>query len=393
MALLEILLGASLLAWCAIGVMGIWNHRATRVLTPGSLHEALPFTPRVSVLVPARNAERTLPAALNSLLKLDYPNYEVIVVDDDSTDQTPGIAEDFSRRFPEGERLKVIHNRDLPAGWTGKVHALSLAARAATGEWILATDADLVFHPAVLRVGITCAHEQAAHLVSLFPEFEYHSFWARVVLPAFSILLGIAFPLRLVNRAKSRRAIAAGAFILMRADDLRALGGYERLRSTVVEDLRIAEMFKRSGRRIYVALTRGLLRTAMYYNRGEVWEGLSRSAFEGAGCSVAKVLAGVAGAFTGVVLPWVAAFVLALRVAGLNQAQFHDPVLALAIANCVVSFLVYVPVLVFLRVPIPYAFTLPLATVFYSGVALHSALAITAGEGIRWKGRRYRPPA
>ncbi len=113
--------------------------------------------PKTSIIAAARNEEETLPTALNSLLTLDYPDYEVILVNDDSTDRTGLIAEDWTRRLESRGRLKVIHNHELPPGWTGKVHALNLAARAATGEWILTTDADVVFHPALLRLALACA--------------------------------------------------------------------------------------------------------------------------------------------------------------------------------------------------------------------------------------------
>ncbi len=94
-------------------------------------------------------------------------------------------------------------------------------------------------------------------------------------MPAFSFLLATLYPLRLVNDPRFSRALAAGAFILMRRRDLEALGGYERLQGTVVEDLRLAEMFKRNGRRIFLAMSRGLFRTRMYRNGRQLWEGLS----------------------------------------------------------------------------------------------------------------------
>ena len=109
--------------------------------------------------------------------------------------------------------------------------------------------------------------------------------WAeKVVMPAFGFLLFMLFPLRLVNDPRSSRAMAAGAFLLMRHDDLKALGGYARLRDTLIEDLRMAEIFKHNGRRTYLGVTRGVFRTRMYENWREVFEGLARSAWEGAGC-------------------------------------------------------------------------------------------------------------
>jgi len=347
--------------------------------------------PKVSIIAPARNEEGVLPEALQSFVSLDYPDYEVIVVDDGSTDSTGRIADDFAANPVSRGRVRVIHNHELPAGWGGKVHALSLAAGLAIGEWILATDADVVFQPKLLGLAVSLALEKDAQLVSLMPEIEMGGFWEKVVLPAFSLLLTFLFPPRLVNRPGFPRAIAAGAFILMRRRDLEDLGGYEAIKNVVIEDLRMAELFKKNGRRIYLAASRGLFHTKMYSGVHEMWEGLSRSAFEGVRYSVAKVLGGVVvGLWVGV-LPWIAAvLLLLLRFQSGNYAGSHIA-LALALATCLESVLIYLPVMLFLRVPVPYVFTLPLAALFYSGVSLNSMFRSLLGSGVPWKGRKYRP--
>jgi chlorobactene glucosyltransferase len=271
------------------------------------------------------------------------------------------------------------------------VHALALAARTARGEWILATDADVVFDPALLRLAMRCARREGAQLLSLVPELVFGSSVETVVMAAFSFLLFTLYPIRLVNNPNSARAIAAGAFLLMRRDDFRSLGGYERLRATVVEDLRMAELFKRNGRRIYVAFTRGLFRTRMYRSVREMWEGLTRSAFEGAGFSITKVLAGAACGVLFTVLPWVAAFTLLIHDIYLKQWPQRDSTLLLAIAACSMIFLVYSGFLIAIRTSPLYVFTLPAATLFYTAAALNSAWNSRFGQGVPWKGRRYRP--
>ena len=392
MLLLEILLGASFLLWFGLAIVLVWNARGATVLRPGRESGMPGDAPKVSIIVPARNEEEALAAALESFLKLDYPDYEVIVVDDASTDGTGQIADEWAASPSTRGRLRVIYNRELAAGWTGKVHALRLAARAATGAWILATDADVVFHPAILRLAMALARRERAQLVSLTPEFELGGFWEKVMLPAFTLLLSTLFPLRLVNDPNSPRAIAAGAFILMRREDFETLGGYEPVKTVVIEDVRMAQHFKRNGRRIYLAASRGLFRTRMYSGVGEMWEGLSRSAFEGAGFSVAKVCAGVIIGTVTSILPWVVAVVLLFRGAQIGHIPGGEAVLALALAVCLESVLIYLPVLLFLRVPAQYVFALPLAAAFYSGVSLNSMFQ-SFGAGVPWKGRRYRPPA
>ncbi len=393
MVILDVLLALAFLLWFLLAIFMVWATRGGTILRPGQLSDLGERAPKVSIIVPARNEAEALPAALDSLLKLDYPDYEVIVVDDASTDETGRVAEEWAAHPAACGRLRVIRNRELPAGWTGKVHALSLAASAATGEWILATDADIVFHPEILRLAVSLALQRGVQFVSLAPEFVLGGFWEKVVLPAFTLLLSTLFPLRLVNRPNFPRAIAAGAFILMRRKDFEALGGYEPIKNVVIEDVRMAEQFKKNGRRIYLAASRGLFHTRMYSGVHELWEGLSRSAFEGAGFSVLKVLGGtVVGAVVGV-LPMVVSLVLLFRDMAAGNSLTGDTALALAVLVWAESALIYLPVVLFLRVPVPYVFGLPLATLFYTGVGWNSVFRSIFGSGVPWKGRSYRPPA
>jgi glycosyltransferase involved in cell wall biosynthesis len=348
--------------------------------------------PRVSILVAARNEEKTLPATLTSLLKLDYPEYEIILVDDDSTDSTPAIADAFAGSYQARGRLQVIHNHELPPGWRGKVHALSLAEKASAGDWLLATDADVVLHPALLRLAISLANQTGASLVSIAPQLDFGCFAERAVLPVFSFLLALAFPLRLVNRPDSRCALGVGAFLLMRRDDLRALGGYEQLRGALVEDLRMAQMFKRSGRAIHLAVGRDLFRTRMYDNWREMFEGLARTAFEGTGFSVRNTVVGLVLGLGGAVLPWVTLLGLLLSAFNHGTPLRHDPPFLLAAATAGVSLLVYAPLVAFLGLSPLYAFALPLATLFYSAAVVTSAILTLAGPGVRWKDRMYPHP-
>jgi chlorobactene glucosyltransferase len=389
---LEAALLAITIAWLGVGAFLYWNFLGTPQLRADDLLPTLADAPRVSIIVAARNEEDALPAALDSFLKLDYPNYEVILVDDDSTDGTGAIADEWAARPAGAGKLRIIHNRELPAGWRGKVHALHLAEQAASSEWLLATDADVVFHPTILRRAMALARDRNVQLLSITPEFEMRSFAEKVVLPAFSILLATLYPPRLVNDPTSRRAIGAGAFLLMQRAEFDALGGYATLKNTVIEDLRMAELFKYSGRRIGLAMTRGLFRTRMYHGWREMFEGLSRSAFEGTGYSLPKVLGGVVAGNAAAVLPWMVAGWLLIHSSRQGGPVLHDPSLLAALAACAAGVLTYSFVITHLRLAFGYAFLLPLASIFYSCVAINSTLSTLCGPGIAWKGRKYRMP-
>ena len=193
------LLGVVFILWCGLGAFTFWSLRGATILRANHSASPLESSPKVSIIVAARNEQDALPAALESMLTLDYPDYEIVLVDDDSRDRTGAIADEWAGRPAGRGRLKVIHNRELPPDWYGKVHALHLAASAAAGEWILATDADMVFHPSILRVAMSCAREHGVQFLSVVPEFEFGSFWEKVVLPAFTFLICSLYPLRLVN--------------------------------------------------------------------------------------------------------------------------------------------------------------------------------------------------
>ena len=390
---LDLVLWFVFVVWIAAGLFAFWNFLGVAVLRPVSFPSPPSRLPRVSILLAARNEQEMLPATLDSLLKLDYPDFEIILVDDDSDDRTGVIADEWAQREGARGKLRVIHNHHLPPGWRGKVHAMSLAAAAATGEWILSTDADVVFHPSLLRQAVELASRKQVQFLSLTPEVKMQSWAEKVVLPAFGFLLFMLFPLRLVNDPSSPRAMAAGAFLLMRHDDLKALGGYARLRDTLIEDLRMAELFKRNGRRTYLGVTRGVFHTQMYENWREVFEGLARSAWEGAGCSLRKVLAGVAAGSALAVLPWVSLAALWLSHLFTGTLLAHNPAFIAAVAASAASALIYLPVVVFAGVSPLYVFTLPLASFFYSTISVVSAFRSLTGPGLRWKGRSYQPPA
>lgn len=393
MHIFQIFLVVVVLLWFALGALLFWSSRTVKTLRPETELPVPRSLPRVSIILAARNEEDVLHVALDSLLSLEYPSYEIILVDDDSHDRTGEIAEEYAGRLQAAGKLRVIHNHALPAGWRGKVHALSLAEKAATGDWILATDADVAMHPRLLRLAVSVASETGADLVSVAPEFEFSCWSEKIVLPAFAFLLGTLFPARLVNSSKSRRAIAAGAFLLMKRERLASLGGYPALRATLIEDLRMAEMFKRRGFPICLAFSRGLFRTRMYRNWREMFEGLARSAFEGFGSSAIYVLGGIIGGNSLAVLPWVVAAAIEARSLGHPAVLIHNPTFLLTVGAIAASIIVYVPVVVHFGLRPWYALTLPLAVIFYSSVAAASTAFSVAGPGLRWKGRTYQPPA
>src|SRR5438477_1029432 len=145
--------------------------------------------PRVSLLFAARDEEEKLPLALESLLLLDYPNLEIIAVNDRSSDATARILDEASKRDP---RLKVVHIETLPDGWLGKPHALQRGYEVSSGDWLLFTDADVRFLPEVIRRSITLAGTKQLDHLTLMCEVEMHGFWEKTVLTFFGLGVHLA---------------------------------------------------------------------------------------------------------------------------------------------------------------------------------------------------------
>ncbi len=242
-------------------------------------HLQSPDAPLVSVIVAARNEEhRVLKQSIRSLLAQDYGHFEIIAVDDRSTDATRSILKSLAKR--DG-RLHVIKGEELPPGWLGKPYAMHQALRHARGEWILATDADMILETAVLRTAVAKVNEQNADAITLIPNFEANSFWERVMIPAWAwVMLMFTVSYR-VHDTKTQGALGIGGFFLMRRSALERVGSYERLKDEVLEDVRLAEMIKHSGGRMLAEYAPSLLSTRMYRNFGEMWESCTKSWFAG----------------------------------------------------------------------------------------------------------------
>src|SRR5579862_1217368 len=219
--------------------------------------------PRVSIIVPARNEQDDIEQCLLSLLALDYDNYEVIAVDDRSTDRTGEIMDRVAARVnrvpaefatsPVGiksnsvARLQVIHHQDLPSGWLGKTHAMWTAANRASGEWLLFTDADVVFKPDSLRRALAYAETQHADHVVLFPQMIMKTPGEFMMIAFFQTMFVFGHRPWKVADPTTKDHMGVGAFNLIRRSTYNAVGTYERLRMEVLDDMKLGKVVKNAG--------------------------------------------------------------------------------------------------------------------------------------------------
>jgi len=227
-------------------------------------------TPVVSIIVPARNEEACLGRCLESLVSQTGINFEVIAVDDASTDRTAEIARSF-------KRVIVISAPTLPENWTGKNNAMSGGATIARGKWLLFTDADTIHTPGSLARAVAEAEQHGAALLSYSPAQEVHGFWERAVMPVIFAELATTYPPQAVNDPASPIAAANGQYLMISREAYDAVSGHTTIAADLLEDVALARLAKRSGRKIFFRYAPDAVRTRMYRTFAQLREGWTKN--------------------------------------------------------------------------------------------------------------------
>jgi glycosyltransferase involved in cell wall biosynthesis len=283
--LLLIVAATSLVVWLALTSEWWWGMRRITVLREAPA--ALTHWPKVSIIIPALNEERTIGESLKSVLALDYPNLEVIAVNDRSTDRTGIILQEMQAQYPQ---LKVIHIRTLPEGWLGKNHALFAGSRQATGEWLLFTDADVKYAPDALKALVGYAFRNNLDHLAAFPYLHGHSLWLKSFISGFMLLFTVyTQPWRATN-PKAKEHIGIGAFALIRRAAYEAAGTHQAIALRPDDDIKLGKLLKRAGFRQEAVSAPDLLAVEWYPSLHEAVHGLNKNAFAGLEYSVLAVL-------------------------------------------------------------------------------------------------------
>ncbi|MFO7638998.1 MAG: glycosyltransferase [bacterium] len=254
--------------------IALWNRRVLRRPI-----EAKPpaHRPRVSVLLPARDEERNIVAVVESLAGQDYPDYELLVLDDGSTDRTPELLRELAVRFP---RIRVLAGEPLSPGWLGKHWACHQLAGAASGELLLFTDADTRHRPEALRRAVAEMESGQLDLVSGVPREEVVSWAEKLIVPILPWAINSFLPLGLAYRLHRPAFTAAnGQYLLFRRSSYARLGGHERVRNNVVDDLALVRLAARHRMRWRVFDLTELVNCRMYHSAREVFEGFGKNLY------------------------------------------------------------------------------------------------------------------
>ena len=330
--------------------------------------------PRVSVVVAARDEERNIDTAMQSMLAQDYPDYEVVVVDDRSTDRTGLILD---RIAAADTRFRVVHVTELPPGWLGKCHALQIGADQSTGEWLLFADADIHMDPTTLGRAVRFCDERGVDHLAILPSLTLPGLW----LEGF----GVFFLWALLLFAKPWKArnptswfhVGVGAFNLVRRSAYVAVDGHRPIRLRPDDDMKLGKILKRSGCRQEALIGHGLLDVEWYHSLREMIVAFEKNAFAGLEYSILLSVAGglvqvAVGVIPIVALPFTTGttqLLLAVQV-GLSLAIFAK--LARSIGSRPVVALIY-----------------PLEALLFVYILWRTMVVNLASGGIQWRGTFY----
>jgi chlorobactene glucosyltransferase len=338
--------------------------------------------PKVSILVPARDEEESIAACIQSLLAQEYPAFEVLVLDDQSSDSTRPILDQIAAAHP---RLKVLSGSPLPDGHSGKNWACVQLARQAQGDLFFFTDADTLHAPQTLRHIVTALIGEQADLLTGFPRQQVNTWGERLLVPFFSWAFYCFLPLGMAYKLRSPAVSnAVGQMMLFRRQSYQAIGGHDGVGTSVIDDLMLARRIKAAGLRWRVTNVRDLITCRMYRGSRAAFEGFSKNIFAVFDFRLVRLL---------FVYLWLAAMfwepLIVLALSALGRAPLARPdELAVSIG---LSLLLWLIPYWELGLPFGLAFLYPLTLLANEMVAFQSLRLSLAGR-LTWKGRQLAQP-
>ncbi len=335
--------------------------------------------PRVSIIFAARDEARKLPAALQTMLSLDYPDYEVIAVDDRSADATGRIMDDFAAR---DFRLRVLHINSLPSGWLGKPHALDQGYQLATGSWIVFTDADVHFAPDVLRRVLYLAIEQRLDHLTLITRMQMDGFWERVAITYFGMAFSLGTEVWRTSDPRSSSCTGVGAFQLIHRDAYEKVGGHRRLAMEVVDDMKLGKIVKLGGFSSQVGLASQHISVHWQHGLKNVIKGTTKNFFAVSGFRVWWVTYHIVGLFLASIFPWIA---LAYLLAKGN----HSATLAFAAIAVAIPLIMHAVIAIRAKISPLYGLTHPIGAIIFAWMVVRSTVVTLWRGGVVWRDTFY----
>jgi hypothetical protein len=351
---------------------------ALGVRTIPSLESVAPLKdsecPPVSILLAGRDEAEKLPDAIETMLALDYPKYEVIAVDDRSEDPTGAILEAAARK---DTRLKPARVDALPAGWLGKPHALQQAYERSSGEWLVFTDADVHFAPDLLRRAVALAEAKGWDHLTLLATPKMYTFGEKVALTFFGLCFLMGTKPWRAHNPRSRGYTGVGAFQLIRRSSYEKMGTHRRLAMEVIDDIKLGKLVKEAGFRSGVAAGGSAVSVHWHAGLGNIIRGTTKNFFAASGFKLWLITAQIVGTLMMFVFP----------LAALPFARGWALTFAAIAAG--LPLIIGAGVAIKLRAPVAYALTYPLGAVIICWMLTRSTVVTLWQGGVTWRGTFY----
>jgi glycosyltransferase involved in cell wall biosynthesis len=357
-------------------LLGIWlltlaNTIASLVAAP-RLHDgdSPGHRPRISVLIPARDEERTIARTVRALLAQTYDALEIIVVNDRSTDATAEVLDSI-----RDERLRVVQGVEPPEGWLGKPWALHEASLEATGQWLLFVDADIVYAPGAIAAAMAYVERRGVAMISLLPRIEMRGFWEHLAMPNLATMVFSVMPLWLANRSRLRLLAAGGGpGNLVKRTAYDSAGGHEALKNAVIDDVALARLIRGDGNRTEMVVASDLVSVRMYDGLRETVDGFTKNAFSVFGRSYAA-------------LACIIAYTLIVHVVPYALALTGDRIALVAVCALTLTRIILFAALRY-RLDNAVLGDVPMVLLWVF-IFLRSAWITGVRGELRWRGRRY----
>ena len=344
-------------------------------------HPAIPITtrPTIAVVIPARNEADVIARAITSLLHQQIgANLHVVLTDDASTDSTAAVASQAAETANMAASLTILDGQPLPAGWSGKVWAQQQGVAKALElypDYLLLTDADIEHAPDNLATLVAIAEDRGTDLTSFMVKFPCESWFERWLIPAFVFFFFMLYPPAWIRDRRRATAGAAGGCMLVRPAALQKAGGIESIRSEIIDDCALASAIKKTGGSLWLGPTNTAHSIRPYSSISEIGHMISRSAFNQLRHSAPLLMGTLVGLTLLYFLPIALLF---------SRSVFT---ISLGIATLAAMLIAYTPMILYYRLNLFWALTLPSAALFYMGATIHSAVRYWSGAGGMWKGR------
>lgn len=368
------------------GVLLLKNLKEEPRIGPWDTAKMPNVPPLVSIIIPAKDEEAYITPCVRSILASDYPHFEVIVVNDRSTDRTGQLMEELAK---EDHRVVTVDVNAVPEGWTGKTHATAFGSEKARGEILLFTDADTQFRPTTLARAAGYFLSKKLDMLSLLPGFLDMGFYERVIHPHLALGFSSFYPLNRVNDPSQRAALASGSFLMITRECYEDVGTWARFRSEITEDVALSKAVKAMGRKLMVMRGSDMIRTRGFKTFDTLARFWRRTFYGGLEKNPLKLLR--------LTMNYVALTILALLWATSATLAVFGPVTAPLYLLIVLSTLAMVSVIAPYSIFVKGEFgswvcglTAPLGILLSGWVAFTTLLTVFHDRGIQWRGSVYK---